>query len=83
MALLNAQPDSRIEKTAAKSKLTKGDRRITVTCDEIEETVFGARHDRKKRLDARRTGQVERQERVVNRKASIWKTSLILAPTKM
>ncbi len=45
MALLHAEPESGIDKTAAKSKLVKGDRRIVVTCDEIEEIVFGNRHD--------------------------------------
>ncbi|KAL2419244.1 hypothetical protein ABEF95_003229 [Exophiala dermatitidis] len=45
VALLNAEPDSGIDQTAAKSKVTKGDRRILVACDEIEEVVFGSRHD--------------------------------------
>ena len=45
VALLNAEEGSGIERTAAKIKSTKGDRRITVTCDEIEEVVFGSRHD--------------------------------------
>ena len=50
VALLNAEEGSGIEKTVAKSKLTKGDRRITVTCDEIEEVVFGSRHDPNKKF---------------------------------
>ncbi|OAP60719.1 hypothetical protein AYL99_05721 [Fonsecaea erecta] len=45
VALLNAEPGSGIERTAASSKLTKGDRRIIVTCEEIEDVVFGRRHD--------------------------------------
>ncbi|KAJ9609769.1 hypothetical protein H2200_006097 [Cladophialophora chaetospira] len=53
-ALLNDEPESGIEKTAAKSKLTKGDRRITVTCDEIEEIVFGSRHDPNKTFGRRK-----------------------------
>ncbi|OAL18283.1 hypothetical protein AYO22_10861 [Fonsecaea multimorphosa] len=45
VALLNAEAGSGIEKTAAQSKLTKGDRRIILTCEEIEEVIFGRRHD--------------------------------------
>ncbi|KIW85702.1 hypothetical protein Z517_01094 [Fonsecaea pedrosoi CBS 271.37] len=45
VALLNAEEGSGIEKTAARAKVTKGDRRVIVTCDEIEEAVFGTRHD--------------------------------------
>jgi hypothetical protein len=48
VALLNAEAGSGIERTAANSKVTKRDRRITVTCDEIEEIVFGGRDDPKK-----------------------------------
>jgi len=44
VALLNAEPDSRIEETAAASKMVKGDRRVVVTCDEIESIMFGNRH---------------------------------------
>ncbi|KAH0844781.1 hypothetical protein FOPE_09811 [Fonsecaea pedrosoi] len=45
VALLNAEDGSGIEKTAARAKVAKGDRRVIVTCDEIEEAVFGTRHD--------------------------------------
>ena len=45
MALLSEEPESGIEKTAARRRFTKGDRRILVSCDEIEEIVFGNRHD--------------------------------------
>ncbi|EXJ68207.1 uncharacterized protein A1O5_08822 [Cladophialophora psammophila CBS 110553] len=45
VSILNAETGSGIESTAAKSKLTKGDRRIIVTCDELEEVIFGGRHD--------------------------------------
>ena len=54
LALLNEEEGSGIEKTAAKSKLTKGDRRITVTCDEIEEIVFGNRQDPNKTFGRRK-----------------------------
>ncbi|KAK5047802.1 hypothetical protein LTR84_006467 [Exophiala bonariae] len=61
--LLNAAPESGLHKTHAASKLVKGDRRIIVTCDEIEEIVFGSRHDptktfgRKKNRASRALGQ--------------------------
>ncbi|EXJ58802.1 hypothetical protein A1O7_06232 [Cladophialophora yegresii CBS 114405] len=44
VALLNAEPAQQTT-GAAKPKATKGDRRIIVTCEEIEEAVFGSRHD--------------------------------------
>ncbi|CAK3830938.1 Hypothetical predicted protein [Lecanosticta acicola] len=44
-SLLNAEEDSGLEQTAAKSRTVKGDHRIIVTCDEIEELVFGSRYD--------------------------------------
>ncbi|KAF2172790.1 hypothetical protein M409DRAFT_16751 [Zasmidium cellare ATCC 36951] len=48
VALLQDEPDSGIEKTAAKSKVVKGDTRLVVTCDEIEEVFFGSRFDPEK-----------------------------------
>lgn len=48
IALLDGQEGSGIEKTAAHSRLIKGDRRLVITCDEIEEAVFGSRHDPEK-----------------------------------
>lgn len=65
--LLNATPESGLDKTAAASKLVKGDRRIIVTCDEIEEIVFGSRHDptktfgRKKNRASRALGQEDEE----------------------
>ena len=59
MALLNGEKDSGIEKTGAEIRKIKGDRRIIVTMDEIEEIhfdrpkdpekVFGRNKDRRKR----------------------------------
>ncbi|PIA96075.1 hypothetical protein CB0940_10828 [Cercospora beticola] len=53
-SLLNSDPDSGIEKTAAKTKAVKGDPRVIVTCDEIEEIVFGSRFDPEKTSGRRR-----------------------------
>jgi hypothetical protein len=63
VALLNAESGYGVGKTTAKPKLAKGDRRIIVTCDEIEEVVFGSRHDptktygRKKNRASRALGE--------------------------
>ncbi|KAF2206293.1 hypothetical protein CERZMDRAFT_115822 [Cercospora zeae-maydis SCOH1-5] len=54
VSLLNRDPDSGIEKTAAKTKAVKGDPRVIVTCDEIEEIVFGSRFDPEKTSGRRR-----------------------------
>ncbi|USW56122.1 hypothetical protein Slin15195_G094410 [Septoria linicola] len=48
LSLLNDEQDSGIEKTAAKTRAVKGDPRLIVTCDEIEEIVFGSRFDPEK-----------------------------------
>jgi hypothetical protein len=48
IALLDGQEGSGIEKTAAHSRVVKGDRRLVVTCDEVEEAVFGSRRDPEK-----------------------------------
>ncbi|ETI22227.1 hypothetical protein G647_06300 [Cladophialophora carrionii CBS 160.54] len=63
VALLNAEPGYGVDKTTAKPKVTKGDRRIIVTCEEIEEVVFGGKHDpsktfgRKKNRASRALGE--------------------------
>ncbi|KIW95248.1 uncharacterized protein Z519_03832 [Cladophialophora bantiana CBS 173.52] len=47
------------QRTAAKSELTKGGRRIIVTCDELKEIIFGSKHDPAKtfgRKENRATG---------------------------
>ncbi|KAM3413654.1 hypothetical protein BST61_g10347 [Cercospora zeina] len=54
VSLLNQDPDSGIEKTAARTKAVKGDPRVMVTCDEIEEIVFGSRFDPEKTSGRRR-----------------------------
>ncbi|KAK5021300.1 hypothetical protein LTS07_011139 [Exophiala sideris] len=56
VALLNDEPESGIEKTAAKSKLVKGDRRAVVTMDEIEEIMFGSKADETKAEDTDSVG---------------------------
>ena len=45
VALLDDIDPSGIEKTAARSRVVKGDPRLIVTCDEIEEIVYGSRFD--------------------------------------
>lgn len=66
--LLNAEPDSGIDRTAAGSKFVKGDQRIIVTCDEIEEIVFGNRHDPMKTFGRRKN----RASRAIGRKDEEW-----------
>jgi hypothetical protein len=51
---LNAEEGSGIERTAAKSKSVKGDRRIVVTCDEIEEIFFDRQPDPSKTFGRRK-----------------------------
>jgi len=71
-ALLNDEPESGIEKTAAKSKVVKGDRRLIVTMDEIEEVFFGNRHDpskvfgRKKNRASRALGKHDEEWKSVD-----------------
>ncbi|ESZ98304.1 hypothetical protein SBOR_1297 [Sclerotinia borealis F-4128] len=48
IALLNQEKESGLEKTGAKDRFVKGDHRVIVTCDEIEEIVFGSRFDPEK-----------------------------------
>lgn len=59
VALLNSEPDSAIEKTAARTKPVKGDPRVIVTCDEVEEIVFGSRFDPEK-VSGRRKNRAAR-----------------------
>lgn len=40
LALLQGDSDSGIDQTAARRKLQKGDKRLIITCDEIENIVF-------------------------------------------
>ncbi|KAI9650286.1 hypothetical protein NHQ30_000299 [Ciborinia camelliae] len=62
VALLDQEKESGLEKTGAKDRFVKGDHRIIVTCDEIEEIVFGSRfdtekfHGRKKNRKSRASG---------------------------
>lgn len=53
-ALLNGEPGSGIEQTAAASKFVKGDRRVIVTMDELEAIVFGSRFDPEKTFGRRK-----------------------------
>ncbi|ETN41250.1 uncharacterized protein HMPREF1541_03185 [Cyphellophora europaea CBS 101466] len=48
VSLLNAEQDSGIEQTGAQSRVVKGDHRLIITMDEIEEIVFGSRFDPEK-----------------------------------
>jgi hypothetical protein len=54
VALLNAEEGSGIERTAAKSKSVKGDRRMVVTCDEIEGIFFDRQPDPSKTFGRRK-----------------------------
>ncbi|KAB8302600.1 hypothetical protein EYC80_005974 [Monilinia laxa] len=45
VALLDQEKESGLEKTGAKDRFVKGDKRVIITCDEIEEIVFGSRFD--------------------------------------
>lgn len=70
ISLLNGEPDSGLEKTDAESRTVKGDRRIMVTCDEIEEIVFGSRFDPDKVYGRRKN----RASRVIGKSESEWKS---------
>ncbi|KAF2805303.1 uncharacterized protein BDZ99DRAFT_490851 [Mytilinidion resinicola] len=76
VALLNEEPESGIEKTAAKAKAAKGDRRVIVTMEEIKEVFFGNRHDpaktfgRKKNRAGRALGKEDEERKSVDMAAS-------------
>ncbi|QIX01638.1 hypothetical protein AMS68_007155 [Peltaster fructicola] len=70
VALLNGEPDSGLEKTAAKSRVVKGDPRIIVTCDEVEEIVFGSRFDPEKVFGRRKN----RKSRAIGDPNAEWKS---------
>lgn len=69
-ALLNGEEGSGIENTAAKGKLVKGDPRLIVTCDEIEEAVFGSRFDPEKVYGRRKN----RRTRAIGDPNAEWKS---------
>lgn len=58
VALLDQQKESGLEKTGAKDRFVKGDHRIIVTCDEIEEIVFGSRFDPEKVYGRRKNRKI-------------------------
>lgn len=66
MSLLSGEADSGIERTGAESRKIKGDRRIIVTMDEIEEVAFDRPKDLEKvygrNKDRRRRGVPEKRE---------------------
>ena len=64
VSLLNGEEDSGIEGTGAKGRVVKGDRRLVVTMDEIEEVVFGSRFDPEKVYGRRKN----RKSRVIRGK---------------
>jgi hypothetical protein len=69
-ALLNEEPESGIEKTAYKTRVVKGDHRVVVTCDEIEEAVFGSRFDPEKVYGRRKN----RKSRAIGDPKAAWKS---------
>ena len=69
-SLLNGEPDSGIEQTAARSKVVKGDPRLIVTCDEIEEVVFGSRFDPEKVFGRRKN----RKSRAIPDRHAEWRS---------
>ena len=68
MALLDGKEDSGIEKTGAQDRVMKGDKRFIITCDEIEEAVFGSRHDPTKVFGRRKN----RATRAIGEKNGEW-----------
>lgn len=70
VSLLNGDPESGLDKTDAKSRTVKGDHRVVVTCDEIEEIVFGSRFDPEKVFGRRKN----RASRVIGKNDSEWKS---------
>lgn len=69
-SLLNDEVDSGIDNTAARSKVAKGDPRLIVTMDEIEEVVFGSRFDPEKVFGRRKN----RKSRAIPLKNGEWKS---------
>ncbi|KXT01754.1 hypothetical protein AC578_2730 [Pseudocercospora eumusae] len=69
-SMLNNEAGSGIEKTAAKTKLVKGDPRLIVTMDEIEEVIFGSRFDPEKVYGRRKN----RKSRAIPLKNGEWKS---------
>jgi hypothetical protein len=70
VALLDGKDDSGIENTAAQSRLVKGDRRFIISCDEIEEAVFGSRNDPNKVFGRRKN----RATRAIGGNSGEWKS---------
>lgn len=69
-SLLNSEEGSGLEKTAAKTRTVKGDHRIIVTCDEIEEIIFGSRFDPEKVYGRRKN----RKRRAIADPNAEWKS---------
>lgn len=70
VSLLNQEDNSGIEKTAARTKTVKGDKRMVITCGEIEEIVFGSRHDPKKVFGRRKN----RASRAIGKGDAEWRS---------
>jgi hypothetical protein len=64
VSLLNGEEGSGIESTEAKDRVVKGDHRLVVTMDEIEEVIFGSRFDPEKVYGRRKN----RKSRVIRGK---------------
>ncbi|EME80820.1 uncharacterized protein MYCFIDRAFT_46380 [Pseudocercospora fijiensis CIRAD86] len=69
-SMLNDEAGSGIEQTAAKTKVVKGDPRLIVTMDEIEEVIFGSRFDAEKVYGRRKN----RKSRAIPLKNGEWKS---------
>lgn len=69
-SLLNGESDSGIEQTGAQSRVVKGDHRLIITMDEVEELVFGSRFDPEKVYGRRKN----RKSRVIGAGNAAWKS---------
>ena len=69
-SLLSGEPESGIEKTGAQGRIVKGDRRLIVTCDEIEEAIYGSRFDPEKVYGRRKN----RRTRAIGDPNAPWKS---------
>lgn len=69
-SLLSGELDSGIEKTGARNRVIKSDPRLVLTCDEIEEVVFGSRFDPEKVFGRRKN----RRTRAIGDRNAPWKS---------
>jgi hypothetical protein len=69
-AILNDEEDSGVDQTGARDRVVKGDRRLIVTMDEIEEIMFGSRFDPEKVYGRRKN----RKSRVIGPGQDEWRS---------